>query len=84
MRTRKSDKVWVTQSLNLLIKRRQRAVYLYRKTSEIYKNWRNKVQKEVKIARNKFYNQSVKKLKNTNIMVYIISTVLVPSVVVGC
>jgi hypothetical protein len=78
MRKRKSDKVWVTQSSNLLIKRRQRAVYLYRKTSEIYKNWRNKVQKEVKIARNKFYNQSVKKLKNTNIMVYIIPTVLVP------
>jgi hypothetical protein len=28
-------------------------------------------------------NQSVKKRKNTNIMVYIISTVLVPSVVLG-
>ena len=66
LRTRKSDKAWVTQSLKLLIKRRQRALHLYGKISQIYKYWRNKVQQEVKTARKRFYHQSVKKLKNTN------------------
>ncbi|CAB4039767.1 Hypothetical predicted protein [Paramuricea clavata] len=66
LRTRKSDKAWVTQSLKSLIKRRQRALHLYGKFSHIYKYWRNKVQQEVKTARKRFYHQSVKMLKNTN------------------
>ena len=66
LRTRKSDKAWVIQSLKLLIKRRQRALHLYGKISQTYKYWRNKVQQEVKTARKRFYHQSVKKLKNTS------------------
>ena len=56
----------MTQSLKLLIKRRQRVLHLYGKTSQIYKYWQNKVQQEVKTVRKIFYHQSVKKLKNTN------------------
>ena len=66
LKTRKSDKAWLTQSLKFSIRRRQRALYLYGKTSQIFKFWRNRVQQEAKSARNKFYHQTVKKLKNSN------------------
>ena len=62
LKTRKSDKAWLKMS----IRRRQRALYLYGKTSQIFKFWRNRVQQEVKSAHNKFYHQTVKKLKSSN------------------
>jgi hypothetical protein len=60
LRTRKSDKAWVTQSLKLLIKRRQRALICMGKFRRFINIG------EVKTARKRFYHQSVKKLKNTN------------------
>ena len=65
-RVRKSDKPWITSSLKIFIKKRQRAFYVYGKTSPIYKKWRNNVQLEVKSAREKYYQYSVKKLKTSN------------------
>ncbi len=61
---RKSDKPWVTPLLKLLIRRRQRALHVYGKLSPIYKKCRNKVQAEVKLARDKYYRSSVKKFKD--------------------
>ena len=43
--------------------KRQKALYKNGKNSEIYKYWRNKVKSDVKLARNKYYNNLVKKLK---------------------
>ena len=61
---RKSDKPWVTPLLKLLIRRRHRALHVYGKLSPIFKKWRNKVQAEVKLARDKYYRSSVKKFKD--------------------
>lgn len=63
---RKSDKPWITSSLKLFIKKRQHALHAFGKSSEIYKKWRNKVQVEVKSARDKYYHSTVKKLKTSN------------------
>ena len=56
----------VTQSLKSSINKRQKLLHKYGKNSETYKYWRNKVQRDVKSAREKYYMNAVEKLKNTN------------------
>ena len=48
------------------ISKRQKLFHKYGKNSENYKYWRNKVQRDVKSARKKFYMNAVEKLKSTN------------------
>ena len=54
-----SDKPWMTPSLKFAIRKRQIAF-------RTYKFWRDKVQRDVKAARTKYYSHSVAKLKDTN------------------
>ena len=63
---RVSDKPWITQSLKSSISKRQKLFHKYGKNSENNKYWRNKVQRDVKSARKKFYMNAVEKLKSTN------------------
>ncbi len=63
---RYSDKPWMTPSLKFAIKKRQIAFRKHGKSSQAYKFWRDKVQREVRAARAKYYSCSVAKLKDTN------------------
>ena len=63
---RVSDKPWITQLLKSSIGKRQKLFHKYGKDSETYKYWRNKVQRDAKLARGKYYRNAVEKLKSTN------------------
>ena len=63
---RVTDKPWITQSLTSSISKRQKFFHKYGKDSETYKYWRNKVQRDVKLACGKYYRNAVEKLKSTN------------------
>ena len=63
---RVSAKPSITQSLKLSISKRQKLFHKYGKDSENYKYWRNKVQRDVKLACGKYYRNAVEKLKSTN------------------
>ena len=63
---RASDKPWITQSLKSSVGKRQMLFHKYGKGSETYKYWRNKVQRDVKLACGKYYRNAVEKLKSTN------------------
>ena len=56
-----SDKPWMTSSLKIAIRKRQNALHKHGKSSQVYKFWRGKVQRDVKV-----YSHSVIQLKNTS------------------
>ena len=63
---RVSNKPCITQSLKSSISKRQKLFHKYGKDSESYKYWRNRLQRDVKLARRKYYRNAVEKLKSTN------------------
>jgi hypothetical protein len=63
---RESDKPWMTSSLKSSISKRQKSLHKYGRNSQAYRFWRNKVQRDVKVARRKYYGNSVQKLKSAN------------------
>ena len=63
---RESDKPWMTSSLKSSISKRQKSLHKYGRNSQAYRFWRNKVQRDVKVARRKYYANSVQKLKSAN------------------
>ena len=56
----------MTPSLKFAIRKRQIAFRKNGKSSQTYKFWHGKVQRDVKAARTKYYSHSVAKLKDTN------------------
>ncbi|CAB4000775.1 RNA-directed DNA polymerase from mobile element jockey [Paramuricea clavata] len=63
---RESDKPWMTSSLKSSISKRQKSLHKYGRNSQAYRFWRNRVQRDVKVARRKYYANSVQKLKSAN------------------
>ncbi len=63
---RYSDKPWMSPSLKFAIEKRQIAFRKHGKSSQAYKFWRGKVQRDVRAARTKYYSYSGAKLKDTN------------------
>ena len=63
---RESDKPWMNSSLKSSISKRQKSLHKYGRNSQAYRFWRNKVQRDVKVARRKYYANSVQKLKSAN------------------
>ena len=62
-----SDKPWITPKLKGLIKKRQKALTVHRKDSQVYKHWHAKVQDECRICKWNYYNNKVAALKDTNV-----------------
>ena len=62
-----SDKPWITPKLKGLIEKRQKALTVHGKDSQVYKHWRAKVQYECKICKRIYYNNKVAALKDTNV-----------------
>ncbi|CAH1277576.1 Hypp9703 [Branchiostoma lanceolatum] len=58
------DKPWISPSIKASIKSRQRAFNEQKR--EDWRKLRNKIQREIKTARNQFYNTKVRKLKREN------------------
>ena len=56
----------MTPSVKNAIAKRQKTFHIYGKNSEVYKFWRNKVQRDVESARSKYFRKSVEKLNEVN------------------
>lgn len=50
-----------------LIEKRQKALAVHVKDSQVYKHWRAKVQRECKICKRNYYNNKIAALKDTNV-----------------
>ena len=61
-----SNKHWITTKLKSLVTKRQSALHVNGKDSELYKFYRNAVQRECSIAKKSYYNNRVAALKTTN------------------
>lgn len=62
-----SDKPWITHKLKFLITKSQKALVVYGKDSQHYKELRNKVQRACIECKQKFYDSKVASLKESNI-----------------
>ena len=62
-----NNKPWVTPKLTSLIRQRQNVLSTLGKDSARFKDLRNRVQRECKIARARFYNNKVSTLKESNV-----------------
>ena len=61
-----SDRPWITKKLKLLIHKRQNAFTRFGKHSIIYKQLRNKVQSEIRLAKPHYYKHKVSDLEQAN------------------
>ena len=61
-----SDRPWITKKLKLLIHKRQNAFTRFGKHSTIYKQLRNKVQSEIRLAKQHYYKHKVSDLEQAN------------------
>ncbi|CAH3193726.1 unnamed protein product, partial [Porites evermanni] len=64
-RTHQGDRPWVTPKIRAWIRKRQIFLARYRKDSQSFKQWRNKVQRAIKSCKEAYYNFKVKNLKET-------------------
>ena len=62
-----SDKPWMTSKIKCWIAKRQRMLARFGSHSAGFRLWRNKVANAISTCKQFFYNNKVKKLKNTNI-----------------
>ena len=62
-----TDKPWITSSLKLLIAQRQKALAKWGKTSDNYKQLRNRVQEACSKCKKRFYENKVSGLQDSNI-----------------
>ena len=60
------DRPWISKKLKSRIRKRQSAFPRHGKNSPNYKFWRNKVQGEVKKAKNHYYHDKVAQVESTN------------------
>ena len=61
-----TDRPWISKKLKSRIRKRQPAFPRHGKNSPNYKFWRNKVQGEVKKAKNHYYHDKVAQVESTN------------------
>ena len=61
-----TDRLWISEKPKSLIHKRQSAFLRHGKDSANYKFWRNKVQYEVKKAKNHYYHDKVAQVASTN------------------
>ena len=61
------DKPWITTKLKTLISRRQKALSMYGKDSSIFKQLQNRVERECKTCKRRFYENKVVALKDCNL-----------------
>ena len=61
-----TDRPWISKKLKSRIRKRQSAFPRHGKNSPNYKFWRNKVQGEVKKAKNHYYHDKVAQVESTN------------------
>ncbi len=61
-----TDRPWITKKINNCIYKRQSAFTRHGKDSLSFMFWRNKVQREIKMAKHRYYNNRVSKLENTS------------------
>ena len=61
-----TDRPWVTCKLNKWIRKRPNAFIRYGKSSQLYKFWRNKIQREIKTTKNIFYSSRVDDIEYSN------------------
>ena len=54
-----TDKPWISAGLKLLIAKRQKALAIHGKSSQVYRALRNRVQRECSICKKRFYNNKV-------------------------
>ena len=66
-RSHSSDKPWLTHRVKSLIAKRQQALASCGKDSPTFHMWRNKVQRELRTCKQKFYQRKVKNLRDSNI-----------------
>ena len=52
-------KPWITSNIKLLISKRQSAFIRHGKESLVYKFWRSKVQRDIKLAKSLYYNGKI-------------------------
>ena len=62
-----TDKPWITQKIKSLVAHRQRALAKYGKDSPSFKLLRNKLQRAIATAKNLFYENNVKALKDSSV-----------------
>ena len=67
VRVHATDKPWITAVVKTAISKRQRYLSKYSKESELFKSWRNKVQRLIKHCKRSFYDTKVKTLTDTNV-----------------
>ena len=68
VRVHATDKPWITAVVKTAISKCQRYLSKYSKESELFKSWRNKVQRLIKHCKRSFYDTKVKTLKDTNVV----------------
>ncbi len=61
-----TDRPWITKKIKNCICKRQSAFTRHGKDSLSFKFWRNKVQREIKMAKHHYYNNRVSKLESTS------------------
>ena len=61
-----TDKPWILAGLKLLIAKRQKALVIHGKSSQVYKALRNRVQRECSMCKKRFYNNKVSSLQQCN------------------
>ncbi len=64
VKRRKEDKPWITDKLKSMMKARDRA---YKQgNDQMYKSLRNDIQREISVAKEKYYNNNIDNLRNNN------------------
>ena len=61
-----TDKPWISAGLKILIAKRQKALAIHGKSSQVYKALRNRVQRECSMCKKRFYNNKVSSLQQSN------------------
>ena len=61
-----SDKLWVTNNIKLLISKRQSAFIRHGKDSLVYKFWKNKAQRDIKLEKSLYYNNKINDLAQSS------------------
>ena len=59
-------KPWITSNIKVLIWKRQSAFIGHGKESLVYKFWRSKVQRDIKLAKSLYYNGKINDLAQSN------------------
>ena len=63
-----TDKPWILDGLKLLKAKRQKALVIHGKSSQVYKALRNRVQRDCSMCKKSFYNNKVSSLQQCNML----------------